>query len=35
VSVSALGARLHAHVAVLAGVHRLSREKISELVGER
>jgi transposase len=25
---------LHAHVAVLAGVHRLSREKISELLRE-
>lgn len=35
VSVSAFGPRLHAHVAVLAGVHRLSREKISELVGEQ
>lgn len=35
VSVSAFGPRLHTHVAVLAGVHRLSREKISELVGEQ
>jgi transposase len=35
VSVSAFGPRLHAHVAVLAGVHRLSREKISELLGEQ
>lgn len=34
VSVSAFGPRLHAHVAVLAGVHRLSREKIVELIGE-
>ena len=34
VSVSAFGPRLHAHVAVLAGVHRLSREKIACLVGE-
>jgi transposase len=35
VSVSAFGPRLHAHVAVLAGVHRLSREKISELLREQ
>ena len=34
VSVSAFGPRLHAHVAVLAGTHRLSREKISELLRE-
>ena len=34
VSASAFGPRLHAHVAVLAGVHRLSREKIAELVRE-
>ncbi|MGH2929324.1 MAG: IS66 family transposase, partial [Solirubrobacteraceae bacterium] len=34
VSASAFGPRLHAHVAVLAGVHRLSREKIAVLVGE-
>jgi transposase len=34
VSVSAFGPRLHAHVAVLAGVHRLSREKIAVLVSE-
>jgi transposase len=32
VSASAFGPRLHAHVAVLAGVHRLSREKIAELL---
>jgi transposase len=32
VSLSAFGPRLHAHVAVLAGVCRLSREKIAELV---
>jgi transposase len=35
VSGSAFGPRLHAHVAVLAGVHRLSREKIAELVAEQ
>ncbi len=35
VSLSAFGPRLHAHVAVLAGVHRLSREKIAELVSEQ
>ncbi len=34
VSLSAFGPRLHAHVAVLAGVCRLSREKIVELLGE-
>jgi transposase len=34
VSGSAFGPRLHAHVAVLASVHRLSREKIVELIGE-
>jgi len=34
VSASMFGPRLHAHVAVLAGVHRLSREKIVELIGE-
>ena len=34
VSLSAFGPRLHAHVAVLAGVCRLSREKIAELLGE-
>ncbi len=34
VSLSAFGPRLHAHVAVLAGVHRLAREKIAELVRE-
>jgi transposase len=34
VSASAFGPRLHAHVAVLAGVCRLSREKIVELLGE-
>jgi len=34
VSGSAFGPRLLAHVAVLAGVHRLSREKIVELIGE-
>jgi transposase len=34
VSPSAFGPRLHAHVAVLAGVHRLSREKIAELLRE-
>ena len=34
VSGSAFGPRLHAHVAVLAGVCRLSREKIVELLGE-
>jgi transposase len=34
VSLSAFGPRLHAHVAVLAGVGRLSREKIVELIGE-
>jgi len=34
VSGSMFGPRLHAHVAVLAGVHRLSREKIVELLGE-
>ena len=34
VSLSAFGPRLHAHVAVLAGVGRLSREKIVELLGE-
>lgn len=34
VSLSAFGSRLHAHVAVLAGVCRLSREKIVELLGE-
>lgn len=34
VSVSPFGPRLHAHVALLAGVHRLSREKIAVLVGE-
>jgi transposase len=34
VSASAFGPRLHAHVAVLAGVHRLSREKIAELLRE-
>jgi transposase len=34
VSSSAFGPRLHAHVAVLAGVHRLSREKIAELLRE-
>ena len=33
-SLSAFGPRLHAHVAVLAGVCRLSREKIVELLGE-
>ena len=34
VSLSMFGPRLHAHVAVLAGVCRLSREKIVELLGE-
>jgi transposase len=34
VSLSPFGPRLHAHVAVLAGVCRLSREKICELLGE-
>lgn len=34
VSQSAFGPRLHAHVAVLAGQCRLSREKICELLGE-
>lgn len=34
VSVSSFGPRLHAHVAVLDSVHRLSREKIAELVSE-
>ncbi|MGZ6725690.1 MAG: IS66 family transposase [Solirubrobacteraceae bacterium] len=34
VSASAFGPRLHAHVAVLAGVCRLSREKLVELVRE-
>ena len=34
VSLSAFGPRLHAHVAVLAGVCRLSREKIVELLAE-
>jgi transposase len=34
VSLSAFGPRLHAHVAVLSGVCRLSREKIVELLGE-
>jgi transposase len=34
VSQSAFGPRLHAHVAVLSGVCRLSREKIAELVAE-
>jgi len=32
VSLSPFGPRLHAHVAVLAGVCRLSREKITELL---
>ena len=34
VSLSSFGPRLHAHVAVLDSVHRLSREKIAELVSE-
>ncbi|MGH3631861.1 MAG: IS66 family transposase [Sciscionella sp.] len=34
VSPSAFGPRLHAHVAVLTGMCRLSREKIVELLGE-
>jgi transposase len=34
VSLSAFGPRLHAHVAVLDSVCRLSREKIAELLGE-
>jgi transposase len=34
VSLSPFAPRLHAHVAVLAGVHRLSRAKIAELLGE-